>query len=104
MTGRLKSGLGKVEFAGMGEEEKKETRESEDDAAAPGPWYAGKVYCTRCHYRWVAVAPVDSALRGGLECPRCGGMNGWLPKEDKDGVVGGGARDGSGEDTDGKLG
>lgn len=76
----------------------------EDDAAAPGPWYAGKVYCTRCHYRWIAVSPVDTALRGGLECPRCGGMNGWLGKEDKKEVESERSRAGSGEDSNGGLG
>ena len=46
-------------------------------------WYSGRIYCCTCHYQWIAVAPEVAAIRGGLECPRCGELNGELGKEEK---------------------
>lgn len=44
-----------------------------------GPWAVGEPACYECSFAWVAITPAG-CTEDALECLRCGGMTGALPK------------------------
>lgn len=38
----------------------------------------GTVACAICEYQWTGVAPVRRRTNSGLECPKCGAMDGYF--------------------------